>query len=350
MLAVSIVGCGLIATQKYLPILSKLKQTARVVGLCELDREKLEGAARKFSIAHAYTDLEQMLSQQKPDLAIICTPPATHASLAVQAMEGGAHVLLEKPMALTIEECDAINQAAKKHSRKVGVMHNQLFNPAFMQAREIMSRGEIGEFVGMRIMLVTNTDYMTSHKDHWAHKLPGGVLGETGPHAVYLSLACLQEVNDVQLRYRKVLPDYPWSIGEDIRFDLIAKNGFSSIALVYASRNTAMLVDIIGTDALLCLDLEGRILVKYGRKGALPTASEIGRSVLSNTFQQGTGLLRNVARLPFSEALNPHYIGTSKFLEHLTNGAEFPSSGEDGKRVVSTMAMVVRRLREAKPS
>jgi predicted dehydrogenase len=149
-----------------------------------------------------------MLSEQKSDLVIISTPPKAHANLAVEAIQAGAHVLVEKPMANSAADCDRMIEAAAQCDRKLGVMHNQLFNPAFEKARRIVSDEAFGRFLGMRIWLATSVDYMTSKQDHWAHKLPGGMVGETGPHAIYLSLAFLRNVKDVQVHYKKLLPEY----------------------------------------------------------------------------------------------------------------------------------------------
>lgn len=345
MTRVAIVGYGLIATDKYIPIFQRLKHRARIVGLCDLDEDVLRKAAAKFGVSNAYKDFSEMLSEQRPDLVIICTPPRTHAGLAVKAMQEGAHVLVEKPMATSTADCDSMVDASIQYGKKLGVMHNQIFNPAVEQARHIVSADRFGRFLGMRILLVTAVDYMTSKQDHWAHKLPGGVVGETGPHAVYLSLAFLKNVRDVQVRYEKLLPEYPWSIGEDIRIDLIADNGMSSITLAYGSIQTTAEVDIIGTKGLLKLDLQSRVLVEHKRPDL--TASVVGRSVLSTVYQMTKALVLNSARYVFSRSLDPHYLGINKFLHHLSDGADYPATGEDGRQVIAVMEMIVQRMRDS---
>ena len=344
MLKTAIVGCGLISNDKYLPILRGLKDKVTIVGLCDLNEDILRKVAVKFGVTNAYTDFSEMLSEQRPDLVIICTPPRTHAGLAIKAVQGGAHVLVEKPMATSTAECDTMIDASIRCGKKLGVMHNQLFNPAVEQARDLISNGTVGQFLGMRIFLMTSVDYMTSQQDHWAHKLPGGVVGETGPHAVYLSLAFLKNVRDVQVRVKKLLPEYPWSIGEDIRFDLIADNGMSSVTLAYGSIQTAAEVDIIGTEGLLKLDLQTRTLVEHKRPDL--TAGVVGKSVLSTAYQMTKALVLNGARYAFSRSLDPHYLGIKRFLDHLSGDADYPATGEDGRQVIATMEMMVQRMQE----
>jgi predicted dehydrogenase len=341
---VAIVGCGLISNEKYLPILRGLNDRVAIVGLCDLNEDILRKAATKFGVPNAYTNFSEMLSEQMPDLVIICTPPRTHAGLAVNAMQEGAHVLVEKPMATSTAECDSMVDASMRFGKKLGVMHNQIFNPAVEQARHIVSTDRFGRFLGMRVFLVTAVDYMTSNPDHWAHKLPGGVIGETGPHAVYLSLAFLKNVRDVQVRYKKLLTEYPWSIGEDIRIDLIADNGMSSITLAYGSIQTTADVDIIGTKGLLKLDLQSRTLIEHKRPDL--TAGIVGKSVLSTTYQMAKALILNSARYALSRSLDPHYRGINKFLDYLSNGTDYPATGEDGRQVVAVMEMIVQKTAE----
>lgn len=344
MFKVAVVGCGLISTQKYLPILLKLSNRVSVVGICDLREDVLRETAAKFRISNAHKDFSEMLSKQLPDLVVICTPPATHKHLSVQAMAGGAHVLVEKPMALTPDECDEMIEASIRYNRKLGVMHNQLFNPAIERAKDIMATDEFGKFLGIRIFLATSVDYMTSNPNHWAHKLPGGVLGETGPHAVYLSLAFLDEIQDVEIRCKKLLSEYPWSIAEDIRFDLIAKNGISSVALTYGSTQTIAEIDLIGTKGLLKLDLQSRTLVKHRRTELKPTT--IATSVLSTVYQMSKALVATGVRYAVSKSsLDPHYIGINRFLDYLEGRGSYPATGEDGKRVIAVMEMLVQKMR-----
>lgn len=345
MLKVAIVGCGLITTEKYIPIFQRLKHRAQIVGLCDLNEEVLGKVAAQSGIADAYADFSAMLSEQHPDLVIICTPPKTHADIAIKAMKEGAHVLVEKPMATSTADCDRMIEASTKYGRKLGVMHNQLFNPAVERAKEILADDSFGRFLGMRVFLATSVDYMTSNKDHWAHKLPGGVVGETGPHAVYLSMAFLKNVRDAQVRYKKLLPEYPWSIGEDIRIDLIADNGMSSITLTYGSIQTTAEMDIIGTKGLLKLDLQSRTLVEHKRPDL--TAGIVGRSVLSTVYQMTKALVLNGARYAFSRSLDPHYRGINRFLDYLLGDADYPATGEDGRRTIAVMERIVQKMKES---
>ena len=344
---VAVAGCGLISISKYLPILRRIKDRASIVGICDTNGSVLRQSASTFGIPHAYVDFSEMLSQG-PDIVIVCTPPSTHVGLVIEAIERGAHVLVEKPMALSLADCNKMVDAAARHHRKLGVMHNQVFNPAFETACKVFSNGHIGDFLGMRIFLMTSVHEMTANPEHWAHRLPGGMVGETGPHAVYLSLAFLKNVTDVHVRLKKHLPEYNWSIGEDIRFDLIAENGFSSTTLIYGSNQTAAEVDIIGTRGMLRVDLQARIVINHNRLQDIPGVRPraVLKSLINNLFQTAITFFMNGLRYTFSESLDGHSVGIKRFLDYVENKEGYPATGEKGKQVQEVMEMVTSEMRQ----
>src|SRR3712207_4570674 len=90
-----------------------------VVGVADPKAELRERCSRNYPHVPTFATIEQMLEAARPDAVVIATPPATHCALAIQCMEAGADVLIEKPMALSVAECDRIVQVAEKLGRKV---------------------------------------------------------------------------------------------------------------------------------------------------------------------------------------------------------------------------------------
>lgn len=227
-------------------------------------------------------------------------------------------------------------------------MHNQVFNPAFERACDMVARGTIGKFLGMRIFLMTPADDMTTNPSHWAHRLPGGVVGETGPHAVYLSLALLDKVTDVHVRTKKLLPEYPWSAAEDVRFDLVAENGISSVALMYGSDQAAAEIEIIGATGMLKVDLQSRILVDHRRsvRGELLSARAVTRSVVGSLYQTGVALARTGLQYAWARSADGHYVGISRFLDHVAGKAEYRATGEKAAETAEVLEVVIQKLQE----
>ncbi len=339
---VALIGTGFIAVEKHLPAWQKAKGMARVVALCDVDLQRAKQIAQQFGIPKVYSEFQALLEAENPDLIDICTPPATHAALALQAIERGAHVLIEKPMAVTTPECDAILAAAREKNRKVCVAHSDLFYPAFIKARELVRRGIIGEFRGMRIFLSTPVDYMTSKPNHWAHRLQGGVIGETGPHVVYLTLAFINPVHHVRVHAQKLLPEFPWSRFEDYRLELIGEKAVSSITLLYTTRHWGAQVEIWGSEGALKLDLESQTLVRY-RRGHL-THFAVALSGLSEAAQIVKCLLRTGVDVLTQRFQNTHALLIRQYLESVRNGAEPPVTAQEGREAVRVMSLIVEQL------
>jgi len=342
-LKAAIIGAGLIAGKKHIPAFLKHKSKVQLTALCDLNEEGARKLASEFGIPRVYTDIGDLIEKEKPDLVDICTPPKTHVRLAVEAMQRGCHVLIEKPMALTVAECDQIVDAAQKHNVKVCVGHSDLFYYPFMEARELVANGTIGELRGMRIFLSTPTNYMTSQKDHWAHKLPGGVIGESGPHVVYMTLAFINPVRRVSVDALKLL-DYPWSKYDDYRINLIGDKAACSVTLSYTTDQWAARVDLMGSKGILTLDLEGMYLVNSRRPTLKPVP--VALSLLSESGQVVQNLISKGMRLAAGKYDNTHDIIVNRFVDSIANGTPSPVSAEEGREAVRVLNMIVDKLNE----
>lgn len=341
---VGVVGSGYIASNRHLPAWRKAGGKVRLVGISDVNYDAARKLGGQFGVNRAYSDALEMIAAEKPDVVDICTPPATHARLACAAMEQGAHVLIEKPMATTLKDCDAIVEAARRYGVQVCVGHSGLYYGPFIRARRLVEQGAIGDFRGMRIAISTPTDYMTSKKEHWAHALPGGAIGETGPHAVYMSLAFIKNVRSVTVDGVKLLPLYPWSQFEDYRINLVGRNGISSISVNYATNQWLIWVDIAGSEGTLRLDLHGRSVVRI-RRPRLRTI-DIGLSVLSEAGQLAWGAVSTGMGVLRERTVSTHDRLISAFVDSLRMGKPSPVTAENGREAVKVMEMIAGQIKE----
>ena len=341
MLRVAVCGAGEIATKKHLPSW-KRAANCQLVALCDINRATAEPIASKFRVPNVFVDIGEMLTKEKPDIVDICTPPKTHLDVACQAIQGGAHVMIEKPMAMTVAECDQIIEASKKQNKKICVGHSDLFYDAFMKARNAVGQGEIGDFCGMRIFLCTHRDYITSNSDHWCHRLPGGVIGETGPHIIYMSMAFINNINHVEVTPHKIIDEYTWSPFEDYR--VILSNGklASSVVLTYTSNQWGARIDLFGSTGLLSVDLQTQTVVKYRRPTL--TAIDAGRSVMSEAWQLARGGVAVGIRKVLGRIPSTHDILVREFTSSILNDTPSPVSGEEGKEVVHLLKEIADQV------
>jgi len=339
---VGIIGSGFIAKQKHLPAWKKVGREAQVVALSDPNVAQAEELARAYGIAGVYKDYRQMLEAEQLDVVDICSPPRTHAELAIGSLKAGAHALIEKPMAINTEECDQILAVAQENGRKICVAHSDLFYPSFLKAREIVKQGSIGDFGGMRIFLSTPVDYITSKPDHWAHRLPGGVIGETGPHVIYMALAFINPIQTVRVDARKQLNQFPWSPYEDYRLDLIGENATCSVALTYATNRWAVQLDLWGSEGHLKFDLETQTLIVHGRSDLKPMT--LGISAVKEAGQMLSGTLGTSLSYLTGRFENTHERLVREFVESIRSGSPTPVPPEEGREAVRVMDLLVSQL------
>ena len=341
-LKVGIVGCGAVAVKRHIPGFIRLKNNVILQAACDKNEDLAKEAARKYNIPKTYQSFSQMLSEENLDIVDICTPPQIHAPLAIEALKHGCHILLEKPMALTTTDCDRMLDASRKHRRKLCIVHNVLFHPPLVKARKLVAEGAIGDFTGMRIFLSDPRDEMIMRKDYWIHKLPGGLIGETGPHPVYISLAFLDKVNDVDV-YAKRFLKHPWAPFDEFRIELEGERAVSSITISYASNRYTANVDILGTESALHLDLQSMLVLRQGAKPSLSPLSLVSTS-LGSVSQTIGGLLANSLKAATGRFRLGHDTVIEMFVNSVLSNTPPPVTGEEGREVVRVMEMIVKEL------
>jgi scyllo-inositol 2-dehydrogenase (NADP+) len=153
-----------------------------LTAVCDTDPARIAAAHELAPDAAPYTDALQMLDSGNLDLVVISTPPNTHFEWAKAALEQNLHVVLEKPMALTVEQCDTLLELADQKDRTLVVFQNRRFDPDFVTMRRIIQSGDIGDvfeynsFVGG---YSRPCDYWHSDAD-----VSGGAIFDWGSHYI----------------------------------------------------------------------------------------------------------------------------------------------------------------------
>ena len=151
MIRVAIVGTGNISVshiQGYLAFPDRVK----IVALVDIYPEKAEEKKRLYELdADVYDDHLKVLGREDIDLIDVCTPPYVHAQIAINALNAGRHVLVEKPMAASLEECDAMIAAAEKNGKLLSVVAQNRFQNAVMNLKKTIDSGLAGEVVHTQV-------------------------------------------------------------------------------------------------------------------------------------------------------------------------------------------------------
>src|SRR5262249_51789709 len=144
MLSIGIIGAGRVSTA-HARSATALEQT-RAAGVAEVDPERRERFAREYECP-GFERYQELIEQPGIDAVVVALPHWLHAEVTIAALEAGKHVLLEKPMAMTVEECDRMIAAEERSGRKLMVGHSQHFFPVNLAVRALLETGEIGRIV-----------------------------------------------------------------------------------------------------------------------------------------------------------------------------------------------------------
>ncbi|MGP5077605.1 Gfo/Idh/MocA family protein [Brachybacterium alimentarium] len=152
MLNVAIIGTGSIS-DAHLRAYLAAPDLVRIVALGDLTVEKAEEKRQAFGLedARAYGDAGELLAAEDLDLVSVTTPPSAHRSVSLQALDAGVHVIVEKPMAPSLEDCDAMLQAQRRSGKLLSVIAQNRFRPEMMRLKAVLDSGKIGPVAHARI-------------------------------------------------------------------------------------------------------------------------------------------------------------------------------------------------------
>ena len=123
---------------------------AKIIAVCDPVEEAAKAAAEELEIETWYTDYKQVIENEKIDAIIVATPTKYHCEIVIAAANAGKHILCEKPMAMTVEECNRMDEAAKRNGVVLQIGFMRRFDVSFMEARKMIDAGEIGDVVMVR--------------------------------------------------------------------------------------------------------------------------------------------------------------------------------------------------------
>jgi predicted dehydrogenase len=179
---VALIGAGIIA-EWHLEALKRFDRL-RAVAVADVREERANEAADRYGLK-AYTDYREMIEEETPDIAVIALPHFLHKEAAIWCADRKCHILLEKPMALNIEECEDIIRATRANGVRLMVGHTQHYKPENRKAKELIDLRSMGRLV--MINAVRHLHYYNSERPEWffeKRKSGGGILMNFGAHSV----------------------------------------------------------------------------------------------------------------------------------------------------------------------
>jgi predicted dehydrogenase/nucleoside-diphosphate-sugar epimerase len=320
---------------------------AELVGVTDLDPARARALCDAAGAGRPYASLAELVAAGV-DVVHVCTPPGAHAEIALAALELGCHVLVEKPLATRLEDCDALARAAERSGRRLAVNHSLLADPHVRRVLDAVRAGAIGAPVGA-------TYWVSSEYPPWADGPPpphyragGEPFRDLGVHGLYLLRAVLGEIEDVRAERRSHGGDPNLAFDEWHALVRCAR-GTGHLTLSWNVRPLQTWFAVDGPHGSLRADVALGFAAGR-RQRSVPGAVQRAASAVEDGLPALLAVPRNALRLA-SGRLKP-YQGLRAFVRAfyhaLATGGPLPADVADGRSVVRWTEAVARAADTAK--
>lgn len=206
MLNFALVGCGRIAKRHSELLGNSQIAGARLVAVCDSVNDKARLIGEQFNVPH-YEDMDEMMQKESVDVVVVLTPSGLHAEHVVRLSKYRKHIMVEKPMALTLESADAMIAACDEHGCKLFVIKQNRFNVPIVKLRTALEAGRFGKLTlgTVRVRWARHQAYYDQDPWRGTWAMDGGVLTNQASHHVDMLEWMMGDVSSVFAHGRKAL-------------------------------------------------------------------------------------------------------------------------------------------------
>lgn len=346
MVNVGLIGCGGIA-KLHMQVYDSMKNV-NVVGLCDLNLDRAKNLAKKHNISKTFESYADLVENNKVDMVDICTPVSTHAHIACDVAKHVPAILVEKPMALSVAECEEMIKETKKYGSKLCISHNQIFLPSIQKAKSFVDSGDFN-------LLSFATTQKESFESLKANELAAdwmirpdqkGIIWEVCCHLAYLHLHFLPDISEVYAVGSK--SKYP--VYDHFAVLLRTPNdAFGVIELSWVSKETEIIYEIRGSKgkrAQIYRDfdyfLENTVDPPLKSSGVVRGFLSEEKRVLKKWSKFGLNYVQKRKTIP-------HMQLVGKYIESVEKDLPPPITPEAGKRTIQLLECINKSLDEKRP-
>jgi UDP-N-acetyl-2-amino-2-deoxyglucuronate dehydrogenase len=207
-LNIALIGCGRIAKRHSDLLGNNQIAGAKLVAVCDTNNDKVKVISDKYNIP-AYTNMDQMLRKEQIDIIVVLTPSGLHAEHVINLAKYGKDIMVEKPMALTLDDADAMIEACDKNNCHLFVIKQNRFNVPVVKLREAFENGRFGKLIlgTVRVRWARHQPYYDQDAWRGTWAMDGGVLTNQASHHVDMLEWMMGDVESVFARSTTALAD-----------------------------------------------------------------------------------------------------------------------------------------------
>lgn len=348
---IAILGCGKVA-HLHAKAIGNLPN-AKLAGVWSRTAKTAQAFATQYNVPF-YTEIGELVQQEKIDLVIVCTPHPFHLQAVIEAAKAGANILVEKPLASTLEDSDAIINACRVAGVKLGVISQRRWYEPVKRVKDAIVAGKIGRPVFGTVNMLGWRDKAYYDADEWRGTWQmegGGVLVNQAPHQLDILLWFMGEIDEVYGIWKNL--NHPYIEVEDTALALVKfKNGGIGNIIVSNSEKPG---------------IYGKVHV-HGENGASVGVQTDGGAMfvagMSNILEPP---VNDVWSIPGEEALLEKWVKEDSkhfesidpmiyymecqiedYLQALDNNTEPLVTGEEGRKTVELFTAIYRSTRDNK--
>ena len=334
----ALIGCGRISPNH---IAAAKANGLEFVGICDTDQGAMEEKALKFDLGDVpqYTDYRELLKKEKPELAAIATESGKHAAIALDCIEAGCNLIIEKPIALSLADADAVLKAAKEKGVKVCANHQNRFNKSVQKIREALEEGRFGRmFYGTaHIRWCRDKNYYEQARWRGTWEQDGGALMNQCIHNIDLLRWMMgDEVEEVVGMTDRL--NHPYIEAEDL-----------GIALVKFKNGTYGIIE--GTTDIYPKNLE-ETLYLFGEKGTVKAGGQSVNKIeewrFADTQEKPGEVIAEFGENPPNVYGFGHTPLYADMIDAIHNDREPYVNGEAGRRALELVLAIYKSAAEGK--
>ncbi|MEB3277980.1 MAG: NAD-dependent epimerase/dehydratase family protein [Lyngbya sp.] len=261
--AVALLGAGYISDYHYSAL--RLLPQVEVRAVCDLNRRLAQQFAEAHGISSVYSDLGEMLAQEKLDVVHILTPPHVHFPTSKQVIEAGVDAFIEKPFCHTVDACQKLRQQAEAAGRVIGISHNFLYFPAYEKLIADVRSGRLGQLDQVDIVWNKELGQLKGGPfGAWMLQTPKNILFEVAPHSFVHLIHLLGQPDSISVEVGDRI-DLPGGLEFYRRWEIRGWKGNTSIRIRFSFIDgyPEHYIHVRGTNAAARVDFENNTYTCY---------------------------------------------------------------------------------------